>query len=357
MTEDSHDHDHDHDHEHEHEHEHDHEHEHEHEHGLRARVTSLFVGHRHDHVDTIDSALTSSADGMRALKISVLMLALTAVAEFVIVVFSGSVAVLGDTIHNAGDVLTALPLGFAFWLQRRPPTERYTYGYGRAEDLAGVFVCVIIGVSATVTAWISIARLIHPSRVSHLGLIAAAGVVGFLGNEIVATYRVRVGQRIGSAALVADGMHARADGVTSLAVVLGAAGVAAGWSSADAVVGLVISVIIFNVLRQATRDIVRRLMDSVDPALVDQIDRVLREVPGVEGVTSIRVRWIGHRLEAEATIVSAATLTLNDAHVIAENAHHQLLHDVPRLSYALIHSDPTTDDGSSPHDVTGHHFS
>ena len=319
-------------------------------------MAALFVGHRHDHVDTIDTALTSSNMGMRALKVSVVMLALTAVVEVSIVAFSGSVAVLGDAIHNAGDVLTAIPLGFAFWLQRRPPSRTYTYGYGRAEDLAGVFVCVVIGLSAAATAWVSVARLIHPSSVSHLPLVAVAGVVGFLGNEGVALYRIRIGRRIGSAALVADGLHARADGVTSLAVVAGAVGVSLGWKSADAVVGLLISLAIFNVLRQATRDIIRRLMDGVDGTLVGSIEASLRGTPGVVDVANVRVRWAGHRLEAEATVISEGQLTLTDAHAIAEDAHHRLLHDIPKLSYAHIHSDPVTTEGGSPHDVTEHHF-
>ena len=326
---------------------------------LRDAIHTLFSpSHTHAADDgALEDVLTTTAAGIRTLKVSTAILAAVALAELAIATVSGSVAVLGDTIHNAADVATALPLGLAFWLQRRPPTRRYTYGYGRAEDLAGVMVCLVIAASAIATAFVAIERLVHPHAVTHLGLVAAAGAVGMLGNEVVAVYRIRVGRRLGSAALVADGRHARIDGLTSLAVVVGAIGVAAGWSSADSVVGLAISVVILNVLRGAMRDIFRRLMDSVDPSLVDRIEEVLAAVHGVDRVEHVRVRWIGHRLEAEATIYSDGTMSLAAAHAVAEEAHHRLLHDVPRLTYALIHSDPSSDGPGGAHSLTEHHYS
>jgi len=297
----------------------------------------------------LEDILTTTAAGIRVLVVSTSLLTLVAVIEVVLVAPTGSVALLGDAIHNAADVLTAVPLGVAFWLQRRPPTRRYTYGYGRAEDLAGVVVCVVIAASAVATGVLAFEHLVHPAPVHHLGAVAVAGTVGFLGNELVALYRMRAGRRLGSAALVADGRHARADGLTSLAVIAGAAGVAAGWAKADAVVGLGICVAILVVLRGATRDVFRRLMDSVEPELVDQIEGVLAAVEGVLAVRAVRLRWIGHRLEAEATIVSDAELTLSAAHDVAEHAHRRLLDEVPRLSYALIHTDPaTSEDGCGP---------
>jgi cation diffusion facilitator family transporter len=187
----------------------------------------------------------------------------------------------------------------------------------------------------------------------------AAGGVGFLGNELVAIYRVRVGRRIGSAALVADGLHARSDGFTSLAVVVGAIAVVAGAPRADPIVGLVITLSVIVVLVGATRTIYRRLMDSVDPALVDQVERVLTSVPGVDGVDNIRIRWVGHELRAEIQISSDPTLSLVDAHAIAEEAHHRLLHDVSRLAQAVIHTSPTDHPGhdtSKYHEAVAHHF-
>jgi cation diffusion facilitator family transporter len=293
---------------------------------------------------------------MRALVISLIALGVTAALQLAITAVSGSVALLADTIHNFSDALTAVPLAVAFWLGRRPATRRYTYGYGRAEDLAGVFIVAMIALSAVVAAWEAIDRLIDPRPVSHVGWVALAGVIGFAGNELVAIYRVRVGRRIGSAALVADGLHARTDGFTSLAVVASALGTALGWTYADPVVGLVISVAIVNVLRQAARDIYRRLMDGVDPELVDRVERVLTETEGVEAVESVRIRWIGHELRAEAEILSDCELSLAEAHDIAEHARHHLLHDVPKLADALVHSSPCPHDGADHHVRTRHHF-
>ena len=177
--------------------------------------------------------MESSREGLRALWISLAILAATAVAQALVVAWSGSVALLGDTVHNLADAVTALPLGIAFVLGRRAPTRRYTYGYGRAEDLAGVVIVLAITASALLAGFAAVRRLAEPQPVEHLWAVATAGVLGFLGNEVVARYRIRTGRRIGSAALVADGLHARTDGFTSLAVVLGAAGVAAGWPLAD----------------------------------------------------------------------------------------------------------------------------
>jgi cation diffusion facilitator family transporter len=280
----------------------------------------------------------------------------TAALQAVIFAISGSVALLSDTIHNGADALTAIPLGLAFWLGRRPPNTRYTYGYGRSEDLAGVFIVLTIAVSSGVAGWEAINRLLHPRQVHYLGWVVAAGLVGFLGNELVAAYRIRVGRKIGSAALVADGLHARTDGFTSLAVVLGAVGVALGWRLADPVVGLVITVAILVVVKNAARDIYRRLMDAVDPRLVETVTAILAGVDGVDGVDAVRIRWIGHELHAEAEITSAGDLKLADAHDVAERARHLLLHQVPRLTQATIHSSPASADGVDPHALTGHHF-
>ncbi len=339
-----------------HDHDHGHGDGHAHRTGLRGLLAGVFSPHSHDAGESIDTALTASADGIRALKVSLAGLALTAALQLAVVAASGSVALLGDTIHNFADALTAVPLGIAFVLGRRQPTKRYTYGYGRAEDLAGVFVVVAIAASSALAAWEAIQRLMHPQAVRNIGWVVAAGLVGFAGNELVAVYRIRVGRRIGSAALVADGLHARTDGLTSLAVVIGALGAAAGWEKADPVVGLLITVAILVVLKGAARDIYRRLMDSVDPALVDDVNRVLASVSGVRGVESVRIRWVGHDLRAEADITSDAQLTLADAHAIADEAHHRLLHDIPRLAEATIHTSPFGPDDRDYHVITAHHF-
>jgi cation diffusion facilitator family transporter len=239
--------------------------------------------HSHEAADKVDAAMEASAEGIRALWISLAVLGGTALLQAAVVAISGSVALLGDTLHNAADALTAVPLGIAFLVGRRPPTRRYTYGYGRAEDLAGVVIVLFIAASSALAAYEAITRLAHPRPVSNLIAVAVAALIGFTGNELVARYRIRVGRKIGSAALVADGLHARTDGLTSLAVLLGVGGVAAGWEWADPVVGLVITVAILAVLRQAAREIYRRLMDAVDPALIDQVEQTLRATPGVLG--------------------------------------------------------------------------
>ncbi len=299
--------------------------------------------------------MEASAQGMRALWISLAVLVATAAIQAVVVAFSGSVALLGDTLHNAADALTAVPLAVAFVVGRRPPTRRYTYGFGRAEDLAGVVIVLIMALSSAAAAWEAADRLAHPRHVTSLVAVAIAALVGFAGNELVASYRIRVGRSIGSAALVADGLHARTDGFTSLAVLLGVGGVALGWNWADPVIGLVITVAILAVLRQAAREIYRRLMDAVDPALVDQAEQTLRAVPGVLDAGQVRLRWIGHRLRAECEIIISADLTAMQAHQLTVAAEHELLHALPRLSAALVHADPKPGDADDPHAMLAPH--
>ncbi len=311
--------------------------------------------HSHEAADKVDAAMEASAAGIRALWISLAVLGGTAVLQAAVVAVSGSVALLGDTLHNAADALTAVPLGIAFMVGRRPPTRRYTYGYGRAEDLAGVVIVLFIAASSALAAYEAVMRLAHPRPVTNLVAVAVAALIGFAGNELVARYRIRVGRKIGSAALVADGLHARSDGFTSLAVLLGVAGVALGWDWADPVIGLVITVAILAVLRQAAREIYRRLMDAVDPALVDQVEQALRVTPGVLGVGQVRLRWIGHHLRAECEVIVDAGASAVQAHQVAVNAEHNLLHALPRLAAVLVHADPQAPDGTDHHAALASH--
>jgi cation diffusion facilitator family transporter len=314
----------------------------------------MLTPHAHDTAGRVDSALESSRAGLRALWISLLGLGATAAAQAVVVVFSGSVALLGDTLHNLADALTAVPLGIAFLLGRRAATRAYTYGFGRAEDLAGIVIVAVIAASAVAAGWTAAERLAEPEAMHHAGWVLAAGVIGFAGNELVARYRIAVGRRIGSAALVADGLHARTDGFTSLAVVVAAAGAWLGWNWMDPVVGLAIAVAIAFVLTGAAREVFHRLMDRVDPVLVDRAEQVLRAVPGVRDVRGLRLRWIGHRLHAEADIVVDAGLSLLAAHAIAADAEHQLTHHVARLAGATVHVDPATHPGAAHHADLSH---
>lgn len=340
---------------HEHENGHGHGHGHGHPGGLRGWIGSLFTSHSHDAADSVDSALEASADGIRAVKISLVALLTTAIAQAVVVVLTGSVALLADTIHNFSDALTAVPLWIAFVLGRRVASRRYTYGYGRAEDLAGVFIVAMIALSSVVAGYESVLRLIHSRPVENVGVLIAAGLIGFAGNELVAVYRIRVGRRIGSAALVADGLHARTDGFTSLAVVIGAVGVWAGFPLADPIIGLLITVAILMVLKGAARDIYRRLMDAIDPELVELAEHSVHAVSGVLEVEEVRLRWVGHRVRAEIGIVVDSALDIVAAHDIATAAKHSLLHDVPKLVGATVHVSPRNSAGRDHHAVLAHH--
>lgn len=311
-------------------------------------IKEIFAPHSHDAADSVDDTLESTAAGIRTVKISLLVLGLTALIQIVIVVMSGSVALAADTIHNFADALTAVPLWIAFALGAKPATRRYTYGFGRVEDLAGSFVVAMITMSAIIAGYEAIARLIHPQQIEHVGSVALAGLVGFIGNEWVALYRIRVGHRIGSAALIADGLHARTDGFTSLAVLCSAGGVALGFPLADPIVGLLITAAILAVLRTAARDVFRRLLDGVDPAMVDAAEQALAARPGVQAVRSVRMRWIGHRLHADAELDVDPALDLAQAHRIAHDAEHELTHTVPKLTTALIHAYPAEHGSSIP---------
>ena len=334
---------HHHDHEHHDQHGHDHAHDHHHTGGLLARLRHAATPHSHGAADSIDPALESSARGIRAVKVSLVGLGITAALQLVVVLVSGSVALLADTVHNFSDALTAVPLWVAFVIGHRAATRRYTYGYGRAEDLAGLFVIAMIALSAVVAGWEAIRRLADPAPVHNLGWVAVAGLLGFIGNEVVAVYRIREGRAIGSAALVADGHHARTDGLTSLAVVVGAAGVAVGWDWADPVVGLVITVAIVLVLCTAARDVFRRLMDAMDPDLVDRAEQVLAADPAVLSVRRVRMRWIGHEVHADAELDVPDRLSLAEAHAVAHRAEHELVRAVPRLTGAVVHAYPGHD--------------
>lgn len=337
-------------HPHGHEHGQDHEHDHGHDHGferahrhrgVRHAVREIFRPHSHDTAASIDTALESDEHGIRAVKVSFVALVVTATVQLVIVMFTGSVALLADTIHNFSDAFTAVPLFIAFRLGRRPPDVRFTYGYRRAEDLAGLFVLVMIVASAVGAGYESVRRLVDPRPLDHIGVLILAGLAGFIGNELVALYRIREGNAIGSAALVADGHHARTDGFTSLAVVLGALGAWAGFERADPIVGIGISIAIFVVLRGAARQIYHRLMDAVDPAIVARIGHQAGQAAGVVAVREVKARWLGHRLVADLTVDVDAGASVADGHVIATATRQRLLERVAHVDEVHVHVHPS----------------
>lgn len=341
----SHDHD-EHDGEHEHGHHgHGHHDDHDHDHdGLIGKAThfvsEIFGWHSHDSAEQIDAALEADARGRRALWISLLGLTVTSGLQALVFYFTNSVALLGDTLHNTADALTAVPLLIAFALLRKPANDRFTYGYGRAEDVAGLFVVLTVLASAVLAAYEAIDRLIHPEHVTNLGWLAAAGVIGFLGNEFVARYRIHVGRQIGSAALVADGLHARTDGFASLSVVLSAAGLALGWRWADPLIGIVIAIAILGVLRSVVIQVGSRLLDAVSPELVDRARDAMKDIDEISAINTMRIRWVGHSLLAEADVTVPGDLTVVQGHDVAHHAEEHLLAALPRLSSALVHVSP-----------------
>ena len=341
-----------------HDHEaHDHGLDDEHRHGIGSWLAGLFGGHRHDSAASVDSALETSARGIRAVQISLVGLGLTALLQLAVVFVSASVALLADTIHNFSDALTAVPLWIAFVLGRRAASRRFTFGFRRAEDIAGLFIVAMIAASAGLAAWESVRRLVDPHPIGNVALVAAAGLIGFAGNEAVALYRIRVGREIASAALIADGYHARADGFTSLGVLAAAAGVWLGFPQADPIVGLLITVAILFVLRDAAGQVFGRLMDAVEPELVADVERTAAAVQGVEGVDAVRMRWIGHALEASLHVTVDCERSVADGHRIAEEVRHALFHAVRRLDTVTVHVDPCTHDQRDHHAVTEHHAS
>lgn len=303
----------------------------------------IFVPHSHDPADSIDDAMEASAQGIRAVRTSLVILGATAVLQLAIVALSGSVALFADTVHNFSDAMTAVPLWIAFLLGRRAATRRYTYGFGRAEDLAGLFVLAMIALSAIVAGVESVRRLVQPQPLDNLGWVLAAGVIGFLGNEAVAVYRIRTGRRIGSAALVADGVHARTDGFTSLAVVLGVIGVWLGFPQADPIIGLVITAAILVLLWGTGREVLRRLLDGVDPTLVHRAEHALEPLPGE--VADLRMRWTGHRLAVQVHLVLPARTTVADLTGITADADHALRHALPAVARVDVTATPA---GSEP---------
>jgi cation diffusion facilitator family transporter len=309
--------------------------------------------HGHSH-GVVDPSIATTAEGLWALKWSFVVLMATALVQSGIVFVSGSVGLLADTIHNFGDAATAIPLGIAFLFARKQPNKRFTFGYGRVEDLAGVTIVFTIFFSAIVAGYESIDRFFHPHDISHLWSVALASVVGFVGNEAVAIFRIRVGRRMGSAALIADGHHARIDGWTSLAVLVGVLAVWFGYPMADPIVGLIITIAIFGIVIQSGRQIFARMLDGVDPHVVDDIRQAAAHVPGVKEVTEIRARWLGHRLHAEVNVTLSSQMILSDAHAIADEVRHQLLHHLEYLSLVVIHVDPEDKSGERHHRIEMH---
>jgi cation diffusion facilitator family transporter len=322
-------------------HDHESEHDHGHDHG-DSRLARLrhALWHSHGTADAVDDTMLSNARGIWALKVSLVALGITAVAQLAIVAVSGSTALLADTIHNLGDALTSVPLWISFALQRRVRERRFTYGLGRTEDLAGVIIVMVIFFSACVAGYEALDRLLNPRPITNLGWVAAAGLIGFLGNEAVAVFRMRVGREIGSAALVADGQHSRVDGLTSLAVVAGAAGVWFGYPALDPLVGLGIAVTIMLIVFSTGKQVLLRLLDGIEPEILAAVEHAPLHVAGVMGVHEVRARWLGHRVHADLHVTVAPELSVQESHRIVDAVLAELAQHLPTFGGAVVHVCP-----------------
>jgi len=331
----------------------------EHDHASESTLISRLwhqlghvLSHDHDHGSNTQ-LLDTGIIGIRATKVSLIVLGVTAALQAVIVVFSGSVALLSDTLHNVTDALTAIPLWIAFAVGRRPATRRYTYGFNRAEDAAGLIIVVAIGASAALVVWESVQRLVEPRLIDHIAWVIAAGIIGALGNELVARYRIKVGESIGSEALITDGRHARTDAMTSLAVVVAGVGAAFGASWVDPVAGLVVAVGILTLLVRSARRMTRRLLDGIEPELVAEAETAIRSVDGVIDVDDLRMRWHGHQIHIAASVAVDPDVSVKDGHDIAHNVEHELHHHFSSPVVAIIHIDPYAQVDS--HAAVAHH--
>jgi len=326
-----------------------------HSHPHRHEQTDAHQHYDHDHTHgALDPALLTTEKGIWAVKWSMLGLLLTAGLQSAIVAFTSSAALLADTIHNFGDAATAIPLWIAFLMARRKPSKRFNYGYGRVEDVAGIVIVLIMLVSGVLTFYESVSRLFQPHEIQHLGAVAGASLLGFAGNELIAVLRIRAGRQIGSAALVADGYHARIDGLTSLGVLVGVIGVWFGYPQADPFVGLVITIVIFKIVWDSGKSLFSRLLDGVDPEVIDEVRHAAHHVAEVLEVTEVRVRWLGHRLLADVNIAIKSDLSVERGHQIAREVRHQLLHHLPYLANATIHVDPVSASGEHHHRIVDH---
>ncbi|MFC7375332.1 MULTISPECIES: cation diffusion facilitator family transporter [unclassified Brachybacterium] len=334
-----------HDHEHAHAHGHAHDHGGAHSHGdgheggsggLRSRLQHALIPHSHDHGEAIRTAEEASSIGIRAAWISLAGMGATALLQIAIVALSGSVALLADTVHNLGHLATTIPLILAFRLGRRAPTRRYSYGFRRAEDLVGLLIGAMIALSAVLIVGESVRALTSARDLTHLGWVLAAALIGAAGNEVVAIYRIRAGRRIGSAALIAEGQHARTDALTSLAVVIGVMGAWCGLPWIDPLIGLVIAAVVVAVLIGSMRTVLQRLMDGIDPRTLETVESAAGEVSGVIAVGEARARWIGHRLEAELAVTARPSLGLQEAEALAASVEEQLRLRLPHLERARV---------------------
>lgn len=328
---------------HTHTHGQDHSHDDDHHHNNNILVTIAMAlhlpgfTHNHSHTElAADSAILDNQLAIRTVWIALIALTITTVLQVVIYAASGSVALLADTVHNLGDALNSIPLLVAFYFARRMANRRYTYGFGRLEDIAGIFIVISIGFSAGYILIESFQKLLNPQPLQNLEWLALAAVIGFVGNELVAMMQIRVGRQIGSDAMIADGQHARIDGLTSLAVLIAVLGTVVGLPILDPIVGIVIAFAIVGITWNAIKTVWYRLMDAVDPHLVEHVEAHTREVAGVLDIQTLRLRWVGHRMYGVMTIQIAADTSLERSQQIVHDIQHESGHVIPQMDEMTI---------------------
>lgn len=310
--------------------EHHHEHDHHHD-GFWHRLTHALMPHSHDHSGMISDSAEATTTAMRAAWISLGGMAATAVLQIAIVAISGSVSLLADTIHNLGHLITTIPLIIALRLSQRPASKSFTYGLRRAEDLVGLLIGLVIATSAVLIFVDAYDAMRHPREMHNIGWVLATAVVGALGNELVAQYRIRAGRRVGSAALIAEGQHARTDALTSLAVIIGAVGAILGYARIDAIIGLFIGVMVVGVLISSLKSVLSRLLDGIDPHLVAHAEHIAQHQPGIERVHAVRARWLGHDLLIDIDATLPIDTTTSQLLETQRQLHLRLKRELPRL--------------------------
>jgi len=293
------------------------------------------------------SAHYGNKDAIRAVVVSAVALGLAAVAEISASILSGSASVLADGLHNAGDVMTSFILLFTFALVRRPATRRFSSGYGRFEDVATLLIVVVIIITAAIAAAESVAKLLHPVTYSNIPLSLAAALIGVVANLGVSEYKVRVGRGIGSESLEADGIHSRIDALVSAGAFAGIGLAGLGLTIADPILGILITVAIVFALAGTVKQLYYRMMDAVDPTIIDELTSSATAVPGVLAVHDVRVRWVGRELVAVMHVDMDPKSTLENAHAIAMRVEDAVCHEVPAARLE-IHMDP----GTTPHTHT-----
>ena len=291
-------------------------------------------------------AVPDDRDATRAVLVSAVLLGAASAVEFATSIAGHSASVLADALHNAGDVLTTLVLLIAFALARRPATRRFTSGFGRVEDVATLVIVIVIVFTAAAAALESLGRLLSTEGYSHSVPAMVAALIGVVANVVASEYKIRVGRRIKSMALEADGLHSRLDALVSAGAFLGVLLAWMGFAIADPLAGLAITIAIVYILAGTVGRLVLRMMDAVDPDVIEQITAAAQSVKGVLGVHDVRARWVGRELNAVLHVDCPPDATLREAHDLALAVEHEVEHKVPSVRLD-VHMDPGT--GSHSH--------